>query len=81
MHGLGIDDGDVLVVDRAIKPSHGHVVVAVVENEHICRQLHMRGKDIKLTAPAPDVQDVVFKDGAELVVWGVVTFAVKPMPH
>src|SRR6218665_320572 len=30
MQQAGIDDGDVVLVDRAVKASHGHVVVAVV---------------------------------------------------
>ncbi len=31
MREAGIDDGDVVLVDRAVKPCHGHVVVAVVD--------------------------------------------------
>ena len=33
MREAGIDDGDVVLVDRAIRASHGHVVVAVVDGE------------------------------------------------
>lgn len=33
MREAGIDDGDTIVVDRAIKPQHGHIVVAVVDEE------------------------------------------------
>jgi DNA polymerase V len=39
MQGAGIDDADVLLVDRAIQPSHGHIVVAVVDGELVCRRL------------------------------------------
>ncbi|MGB7552556.1 MAG: S24 family peptidase, partial [Chromatiaceae bacterium] len=31
MTGVGILDGDLLVVDRAREPRHGHVVVAVID--------------------------------------------------
>lgn len=30
MREAGIDDGDVVLVDRAVKASHGHVIVAQV---------------------------------------------------
>jgi hypothetical protein len=33
MHGAGIDDGDVLLVDRAVTAAHGAVVIAVVEGD------------------------------------------------
>ena len=42
MHEVGIDDGDVVLVDRAITPAHGHVVIAVVEDEFVCRRLSSR---------------------------------------
>lgn len=31
LQGVGIFDGDLAVVDRAIDPIHGHVVVALLE--------------------------------------------------
>ena len=39
MEGVGIFDGDVVLVDRAVKPAHGQIVVAVVDNEFTCKQL------------------------------------------
>ncbi|SFM36619.1 LexA family protein [Nitrosomonas communis] len=28
-----IHDGDMLVVDRSVEPKHGHIVLAVINNE------------------------------------------------
>ena len=39
MREVGIDAGDLVLIDRAIPPSHGHVVIAVVDDEFVCRQL------------------------------------------
>src|SRR5262252_7102114 len=33
MREAGIDDGDLVLIDRAITPVHGHVVIAVVDDE------------------------------------------------
>ena len=33
MTGAGIDEGDTLVIDRALDPQHNDIVVAVVDNE------------------------------------------------
>ena len=43
MREAGIDDGDVVLVDRAIKATHGHVVVAVVDGEFTVKSLWQRG--------------------------------------
>lgn len=39
MRDAGIDDGDLVLIDRAVTPANGHVVIAVVEQEFVCRQL------------------------------------------
>ena len=80
MREAGIDDGDVVLVDRAIAPAHGHVVIAVVDDEFVCRRLFKQGNDTQLHATDPARAPVVFRDGQELQVWGVVTHAIKSMP-
>ncbi len=44
MQGVGIFDGDLAVVDRAIEPTHGHVVVALLNNEPVCKRPCKRGR-------------------------------------
>lgn len=39
MEGAGISDGDELIVDRALQPRDGSVVIAVVDGELIIRRL------------------------------------------
>ena len=80
MREAGIDDGDVVLVDRAIRPAHGHVVVAVVDNEFTVKRLWKRGSNLKLQAANPTYPDIVPRDGQTVEVWGVVTTMIKKMP-
>jgi DNA polymerase V len=77
MHEAGIDDGDVLLVDRALQPLHGQVVIAVVDGEFLCRRLWQQGRVSKLQAADPMHADIVPGDGVQLEVWGVVTTVIK----
>lgn len=77
MRDVGIFDGDILVVDRAIKPVHGHIVIGCVDGEFVCKQLFQRHGRIKLRAANPGFPDIVPMDGQTLEVWGVVTCAIK----
>ena len=79
MHGAGIDDGDVLLVDRAIKPSHGHIVVAALDGELTCRRLWRQGAQVKLQAAHREYGDIAITDAAELELWGVVTTVIKQL--
>ncbi|MFP4077125.1 MAG: LexA family protein [Halochromatium sp.] len=77
MTGAGIDDGDVLVVDRALEPSHGRIVIAVVDGEFTVKRLHHRPQAVRLEAAHADYPPITLSDGQELQVWGVVTRVIK----
>ncbi|HEU6454016.1 MAG TPA: translesion error-prone DNA polymerase V autoproteolytic subunit [Roseateles sp.] len=80
MRDAGIFDGDVLVVDKAVQAKNGHVVIAVVDGEFVCKQLQLRAGRIKLKAANPSYPDIVPREGQVVEVWGVVTASIKTMP-
>lgn len=73
MVGVGIQDGDLLIVDRSITPSHGSVVVAAVDGQFTVKTLEKTCGRLRLMPSNPDFKPIEFKDGQELEVWGVVT--------
>ena len=77
MVDAGIFDGDVIVVDKSIKPRHGHIVVAVVDGEFTVKELVQRAGQTKLRAANPTFKDITFKEDQTLVIWGVVKAALK----
>ena len=79
MVDAGISNGDVLLVDRALTPEHGHVVIAALEGELTCRRLHQQHGLMKLQAAGPGHADMVAGEGAQLEVWGVVTTVIKTL--
>jgi DNA polymerase V len=79
MSRSGVDDGDILVVDRALAPTDGCTVIAVVEGELLCRKLRKRGSHVQLVTHAEDAKGYSPPEGEALEVWGVVTYAVKKL--
>lgn len=77
MLGAGIFDGDLLVVDKSLTPSSGDIVIAVVDAELTVKRYIKRGGKVILKPENPRFKEIEFKDGQELVVWGVVTSTVK----
>ena len=72
MIGAHIHDGDMLVVDRSIKPKHGHIVLAVINNEYTVKRLYAYNGVIELHAENPAYPPIRFRENDELQVWGVV---------
>ncbi|MFB9170222.1 LexA family protein [Chromobacterium piscinae] len=77
MIGAGIDNGDLLVVDKGLAPAHGDIVVAVIDGEFTVKRLHSRGGSCALMPENPAYAPITLHSGQELLVWGVVTGAVK----
>ena len=77
MMGAGICDGDKVVVDKALKPKHKDIVVAVVNDEYTIKRLYqLRGKT-ELQPENPQYQPITFGEGSELQIWGVVVGVVR----
>lgn len=73
MQGAEIFDGDILVVDRSIKPRHGHIVVAFVNGDRLVKRLYVRNGRVALLAENTAYPVLEICEGTELVIWGVVT--------
>jgi DNA polymerase V len=73
MVGVGIYEGDALLVDRSIDPKHNHIVVAQLNNEFTVKRLYRRGGVVKLVAESPIYPTRLIKEEDDFLVWGVVT--------
>ncbi len=81
MQGVGIFAGDVAVVDRSIEPAHGQVVVALLNNDPLCKRLCLRGKRVILCSENPTYPDRHVMEGDDLSIWGVITYSVRSHGH
>jgi len=79
MIGAGIQEGTLLVVDRALEPHNNDIVIAVVDGELTVKRLEKRRGKIRLIAENPAYAPIEFKEGQELTVWGVVTSIIQKL--
>lgn len=77
MKNIGILEGDKVVVDRSVDPQHGHVVVAIVNNEHTLKRLWRKSGCLELRAENPAYSPISFKEGDVLHIFGVVVGLVR----
>lgn len=77
MTGAGIPDGDLLVIDRALEPKSGSIVVAVIDGELIVKRLRIDDGRVWLMPENPAYPPLEIHEGRELVIWGVVAHSVR----
>lgn len=79
MTGAGIFDGDLLVVDRAVSPEAGRIVVAAINGELVVKRLKLDDGRVWLISENPDYAAIEMTEGMEFVIWGVVTNAIHAL--
>lgn len=79
MQEAGILPGDVLIVDRSIPPQSGKVIIAVVNGEMMVRRLMQQRGKTWLVADNKKMPALPLLPEHELVVWGVVVYAIHTL--
>ena len=76
MINAGINDNDILVVDRSIKPAHGKVIIAVLDGQMTVKRLYKRSGKIILMPENDLYKPIEIQDHMNMEIWGVVTSSV-----
>lgn len=79
MVDAGIHDGDILIVDRSIKPANKKVVIAVVNGELAVRRIRVTKDKIFLMPENRDYKPLQVEEEMGFEVWGVVTNVIHPL--
>ncbi|RDS89281.1 hypothetical protein DL347_19750 [Pseudomonas fluorescens] len=73
LQGIGIYDGDVLVVDKALEPLDGDIVVVVIGADFCCKEYRERlGKSPILLAHNPLNASIEVGEWEDIELWGIV---------
>ena len=77
MVNAGIYDGDLLVVDKSLKPKNFSTVIANVHDELVVKNF-VKEKDRQfLTSGSKKFEDrILINEEADIFVWGVVTYVI-----
>lgn len=76
MLGVGISDGDILVVDRSVQPLPGDLVIAIWDgNQPTCKVLQVFEHHLELHSANPEFPPIVLDQGTEVEVFAVVGVA------
>ena len=75
----GIEDGDILVIDRSLNPQNGKIAVCFVDGEFTVKRIEVKKKCIYLNAENPNYKPLKLTKENQLVIWGIVTYVIKKL--
>ena len=77
-----MDEGDIIIVDRAVEPYNGCKAVCFIDGEYTVKRIEIHDEMIRLM-PANEknvkYQPIEVTRENDFMVWGVVTYVIKKM--
>jgi len=77
MINAGIDDNDLLVIDRSLEPEHNKIAVCFLDGEFTVKRLKVDKKGVCLQPENPDYPIIKITEENDFVIWGIVTNVIK----
>ena len=77
MVGAGLDDGDLLVIDRSSNPLSGKIAVCLVDGEFTVKRIKKEKNKLYLIPENKKYEPIELKEENELIIWGIVEYVIK----
>ncbi len=77
MVDAGINEGDLLIIDRSLTPQNGNIAVCFVDGDFTVKRLSVREDGIYLTPANSQFPELKVDEESHFQVWGVVSHIIK----
>lgn len=77
MIGAGLNDNDLLVIDRSLEPTHNKIAVCFLDGEFTVKRLKVNAEGIWLQPENTDYPIIKITNQNDFVIWGIVTNVIK----
>ena len=77
MVGAGLDDGDLLVIDRSKDPVNGKIAICLIDGEFTVKRIKKEKNKLYLMPENKNYKPIELKEENELIIWGVVEYVIK----
>lgn len=79
MIGAGLNDNDLLVIDRSIEPANNKIAVCFLDGEFTVKRLRVENNEVWLQPENPDYPIIKITEENNLIIWGIVTSVIKKL--
>jgi DNA polymerase V len=77
MKDAGVDDGDLLVIDKSLEYQNGALAVCYINGEFTLKYIKKEKDGLYLVPANSDYQPIRVKEDDEFTIWGIVAYFVK----
>lgn len=77
LKNTGINNGDLLIIDRNLAPQNGKIAVCFIEGEFTAKRIQISKDKIWLIPENEDYKPIRVTEGNNFLVWCIVTHVIK----
>jgi DNA polymerase V len=77
MIDAGINDKDVLVVDRSLEPQNNKIAICCIDGEFTVKRIQVETDCLYLMPENSNYQPIKVTEENQLIIWGIVTYVIK----
>ncbi|MBP0902744.1 LexA family protein [Mariniflexile gromovii] len=77
MIDAGLDDSDLLVIDRSLEPANNKIAVCFLDGEFTVKRLKVDKEGVWLQPENPNYPIIKITNENDFVIWGIVTNVIK----
>ena len=77
MIDAGLDDNDLLVIDRSLEPTNNKIAVCFLDGEFTVKRLRVEKNEVWLQPENPNYPIISITEENDFVIWGIVTNVIK----
>ena len=77
MVGAGLDDGDLIVIDRSKNPENGKIAICLVDRKFTVKRIKKEKNKFYLMPENKRYKPIELKEENELIIWGIVEYVIK----
>tara|TARA_B100000953_G_scaffold299460_1_gene299423 strand:- start:1065 stop:1514 length:450 start_codon:yes stop_codon:yes gene_type:complete len=77
MIDAGIENGDLLIIDKSLEPINGKVAVCYIDGEFTVKRIQIEKKVVWLVAENKDYLPIKVTETNDFLIWGIVTHVIK----
>jgi DNA polymerase V len=77
MIDAGINDKDVLVVDRSLEPQNNKIAICCIDGEFTVKRIQLEKDCLYLMPENQSYEPIKVTEENQLIIWGMVTYVIK----
>jgi DNA polymerase V len=79
MIGAGLEDGDLLVIDKSLNPENGKIAVCLIDGDFTVKRINKEKEKLYLLPENKKYKPIEIKEENELIIWGIVIYVIKKL--